>query len=73
MSVTIGIDPHEATPTAVAIDRDDQPIAKLGVVAERCQSERLLAGAASFGFAPAPSTSNAHRPKASQTTKPSAP
>src|SRR5918995_3467347 len=51
MSVTIGIDPHEATPTAVAIDRDDQPIAKLGVVAERCQSERLLAGAASFGFA----------------------
>ena len=51
MSVTIGIDPHEATSTAVAIDPDDQPIAKLGVVAERCQSERLLAGAASFGFA----------------------
>jgi hypothetical protein len=50
MSVIIGIDPHKATHTAVAIDRDEQPIAKLVVVADRCQTERLLAWAASFGF-----------------------
>jgi transposase len=50
MSVIIGIDPHKATHTAVAIDRDEQPIAKLEVVADRCQTERLLAWAASFGF-----------------------
>jgi transposase len=50
MSVIIGIDPHKATHTAVAIDRDEQPIARLQVVADRCQTERLLAWAASFGF-----------------------
>ena len=50
MSVIIGIDPHKATHTAVAIDRDEQPIATLQVVADRCQTERLLAWAASFGF-----------------------
>jgi transposase len=49
MSVIIGVDPHKATHTAVAIDRDEQPIATLGVVADRCQTERLLAWAASFG------------------------
>ena len=50
MSVIIGIDPHKATHTAVAIDRDERPVAKLVVVADRCQTERLLAWAASFGF-----------------------
>ena len=50
MSVIIGIDPHKATHTAVAIDCDEQPIATLQVVAGRCQTERLLAWAASFGF-----------------------
>jgi transposase len=50
MSVIIGIDPHKATHTAVAIDRDEQPIARLQVVADRCQTERLLAWAASFGL-----------------------
>jgi transposase len=50
MSVIIGIDPHKATHTAVAIDRDEQSIAKLQVVADRCQTERLLAWAAPFGF-----------------------
>jgi hypothetical protein len=49
MSVIIGIDPHKATHTAVAIHRDEQPIAKLQVVADRCQTERLLAWAAPFG------------------------
>jgi len=29
MSVIIGIDPHKATHTAVAIDRDEEPISKL--------------------------------------------
>ncbi len=38
MSVIIGIDPHKATHTAVAIDRDEQPIARLVVVADRCQT-----------------------------------
>jgi transposase len=50
MSVIIGVDPHKATHTAVVIDRDEQPIATLEVVADRCQTERLLAWAASFGF-----------------------
>jgi hypothetical protein len=44
MSVIIGIGPHKATHTAVAIDGDEQPIARLEVVADRCQSERLLPG-----------------------------
>jgi hypothetical protein len=50
MSVIIGIDPHKATHTAVAIDRDEQPIATFQVVADRCQTERLVAWAAAFGF-----------------------
>jgi hypothetical protein len=50
MSVIIGVGPHKATHTAVAIDRDEQPIAKLQVVADQCLTERLLAWAASFGF-----------------------
>jgi transposase len=49
MSVIIGIDPHKATHTAVAIDRDEQPIATLQVVADRCQTQRLLGWAAPFG------------------------
>jgi hypothetical protein len=36
MSVFVGIDPHKATHRAVAIDCDEQPIATLQVVAERC-------------------------------------
>jgi transposase len=49
MSVFIGIDPHKATHAAVAIDCDEQPVATLQVVAERCQTERLLAWAVSLG------------------------
>jgi hypothetical protein len=50
MSVILGIDPHKATDTAVAIDRDEQPITTVQVVADRCQTQRLLAWAASFGL-----------------------
>ena len=49
MTVIIGVDPHKATHTAVAIDGDERPIARLQVVADRCQTQRLLAWAAPFG------------------------
>jgi len=45
MSVTIGIDPHKSTHTAVAVDRDEQPIARLTLPASRHQTDRLLAWA----------------------------
>ena len=35
MTVIIGVDPHKATHTAVAIDGDERPIARLQVVADR--------------------------------------
>ncbi len=38
MSITIGIDPHKASHTAVAIDGDEHPIARLTVTADRCQT-----------------------------------
>ena len=49
MSVMIGVDPHKATHTVVAIDRDEHAIAKLKVVADRSQAQRLLAWAAPLG------------------------
>jgi len=49
MTVIIGIDPHKATHVAVAIDGEERPIARLEVVADRCQTDRLLAWAAAFG------------------------
>src|SRR6266540_4481292 len=49
MMVIIGIDPHKATHTAVAIDRDEQAIARLEVRADRAQTQRLLAWAAPLG------------------------
>ncbi len=49
MSMTIGIDPHKATHTAVAIDGDERPVAQLTVVADRAQTQRLLAWAEPFG------------------------
>jgi transposase len=49
LSVIIGVDPHKSTHTAVAIDGDEQPIARLQVVADRGQTQRLLAWAAPFG------------------------
>jgi hypothetical protein len=38
MTVIIGIDPHKSTHTAVAIDRDEQPLARVQLVADRCQA-----------------------------------
>jgi transposase len=49
MSMTIGIDPHKASHTAVAIDGDEHPVARLTVTADRCQTERLLAWAEPLG------------------------
>jgi transposase len=48
MTVIIGVDPHKATHTAVAIDGDEQPLARLDLVADRSQTQRLLAWAAPF-------------------------
>ncbi len=49
MSMTIGIDPHKATHTAVAIDGDERPVAQLTVPADRAQTQRLLAWAEPLG------------------------
>ncbi|MGH9116474.1 MAG: transposase [Acidimicrobiales bacterium] len=49
MTVIIDVDPHKATHTAVAIDSDEVPIARLQVAADRGQTQRLLAWAAPFG------------------------
>ena len=49
MTVIIGIDPHKTTHMAVAIDGDEQPIGRLEVRADRCQTQRLLAWAAPLG------------------------
>jgi transposase len=43
MTVTIGIDPHKSTHTAIAIDGDERQLAKLTLPADRHQTDRLLA------------------------------
>jgi hypothetical protein len=48
MTIIIGIDPHKATHTAVAIDETEQPLAQFQLAADRCQAMRLLAWAAPF-------------------------
>lgn len=48
MTIIIGIDPHKATHTAVAIDENEQPLAEFQLTADRCQAMRLLAWAAPF-------------------------
>jgi hypothetical protein len=48
MTIIIGIDPHKATHTAVAIDETEQPLARFELAADRCQTMRLLAWAAPF-------------------------
>ena len=45
MPVTIGIDPHKSTHTAVAVDRDEHQLACLTLPADRQQTDRLLAWA----------------------------
>jgi len=49
VTVIIGVDPHKSTHTAVAIDREERPLARLRLVADRCQTQRLLAWAAPLG------------------------
>jgi transposase len=49
MTLIIGIDPHKATHMAVAIDDDEEAIARLEVTAGGCQTQRLLAWAAPLG------------------------
>jgi transposase len=49
MTVIIGVDPHKSTHTAVAIDGEERPLARLRLVAERCQTQRLLAWAEPLG------------------------
>jgi hypothetical protein len=41
MAVIIGIDPHKASHTAVAIGRDEQPLAEIKVRATCQQTDRL--------------------------------
>lgn len=48
MTIIIGIDPHKATHTAVAIDETEHALAELQLAADRCQTMRLLAWAAPF-------------------------
>jgi len=48
MTVMIGIDPHKATHTAVAIDHDEQVIDEFKVRASKVQTERLAGWADQF-------------------------
>src|ERR687898_2985336 len=50
MMVIIGVDPHKSTHTAVAIDCDERPLARVQLVADRCQTQRLLAWAEPLGM-----------------------
>ena len=48
VAVMIGIDPHKASHTAVAIDPAEEPLGQLRVRASAAQAERLLAWAAAW-------------------------
>ena len=56
MTVIIGIDPHKASHTAVAIGRDEQQLAEIKVRATCQQTERLLAWAEPLGARTWPSS-----------------
>jgi hypothetical protein len=47
--VLIGVDPHKGSHTAVAIDGDERPVARLRVEADRRQLDRLMAWAEPLG------------------------
>lgn len=47
--VLIGVDPHKASHTAVAIGSDERPIAQLRVASDRSQLQQLLAWAKPLG------------------------
>src|SRR5436853_7720963 len=44
----IGIDPHKGSHTAAVIDRDEQLVGELSVIADRRQRDRLVRWAAPF-------------------------
>ena len=48
MQVIIGVDPHKASHTAVAIDDDEDELAQMSVRATRTQTQQLLAWAEPF-------------------------
>jgi len=48
MAVMIGVDPHKASHTAVALDESEQPLGELRVRSAGNQIERLLEWAAPF-------------------------
>jgi hypothetical protein len=48
MTVMIGVDPHKASHTAVAISAAEEPLGELRVRACAAQAERLLAWAAAW-------------------------
>jgi transposase len=45
VAVMIGVDPHKASHTAVAINAAEEPLAELRGRASACQAEQLLAWA----------------------------
>ena len=47
-AVTIGVDPHKASHTAVAIGSDEEPLAKLQVRSSAGQAQRLVAWAVAW-------------------------
>ena len=51
MTVTIGIDPHKSTRTAVAIDGDERPLARLVLVADRCSGAAAVGVGGTAGHA----------------------
>ncbi|HET6919416.1 MAG TPA: transposase [Jiangellaceae bacterium] len=51
MTVIIGIDPHKSTHTAVAIDRDEQPLGRVQLVADRCQTPAAVGLGGTAGHA----------------------
>ena len=48
MHVIIGVDPHKATHTAVAVGEREDELARVAVRASRVQTERLLSWAQAF-------------------------
>ena len=48
MHVIIGVDPHKATHTAVAVGEREDELARVAVRASRVQTERLLTWAEPF-------------------------
>ncbi len=50
MVTTIGIDPHKATHTAVAIDGSETVLGEITIPADRDQTKRLIGWASESGW-----------------------